>query len=391
MMRTESGGTTTEERASGGSNGADGPVDFVARVRALGPAFAERAPRHDSEGSFVADNYQDLREAKVFSAIIPSDLGGGGASYAEVAAVIGELARYDGSTALSYAMHTHPVAANVYKHLHGDERSSAALRKIAAGELVIAGTGANDWLRSSGSAVAVEGGYRVTAHKRFVSGSPGADLFVTSAAYQTEEASEVLHFAIPFSTKGVTLLTNWNALGMRGTGSGDVVLDDVFVPEEAIVMRRPAGGWHPMWDVIIPTALPLITAAYVGLAEAAAEVAVEVARSKKAPPAELIGEMRSRLAVAQMALDDMVARNADHSFTPSLEQTDTIFVRKALATEAVKDTVELAAEIVGGSGFYRGHPIERMVRDVRASHFHPLPVRAQRNFTGRLALGLEPI
>jgi acyl-CoA dehydrogenase len=365
--------------------------DFVATAKALGPVFAERAAGHDERGSFVADNYRDLREGRLFSAGIPAELGGGGATYAELGQVVRELGRHCGSTALAFAMHTHPVAVNVYKHLHGDEGATATLGRIAAGELVIAGTGANDWLKSSGAAERVEGGFRVSAHKRFVSGGPGADVFVTSVAYSGEGADEVLHFAIPFATQGVKALEMWDVLGMRGTGSNDVLLEDVFVPDAAIVMRRSAEGWHPMWNVIIPTALPLITAAYVGLAEAAADMAVKAARRMGPQLAPVVGEMLSSLSVARMSLNEMIARNGNHGFTPSLAMADAILTRKAIAAEALKDAVEVAAEIVGGAGFFRGHPVERIVRDVRAMHFHPLPSRRQRDFSGRVALGLDPI
>ena len=68
-----------------------------------------------------------------------------------------------------------------------------------------------------------------------------------------------------------------------------------------------------------------------------------------------------------------------------------MLARKAVATEALKQAVELLAELAGGAGFRRGHPVERVVRDVRAMHFHPLPARRQRLFTGRVALGLDPV
>ena len=111
--------------------------------------FANRASEHDKIGEFVSDNYSELRDHRFFSAGIPAELGGGGATYEELASVIRELGRHCGSTALSFAMHTHPVAANVYKHLRGDEHAKKTLRKIASEELIIAGTGANDWLESS--------------------------------------------------------------------------------------------------------------------------------------------------------------------------------------------------------------------------------------------------
>ncbi|MEQ8329381.1 MAG: acyl-CoA dehydrogenase family protein [Longimicrobiales bacterium] len=357
----------------------------------LGPRFAERAAAHDRDGAFVDANWADLREHELFWMAIPRELGGGGAPYAAVCDTIRALGRACGSTALAYSMHTHPVATNVFKHRRGDAGATRALEKIAGKRLVIAGTGANDWLSSSGEAVPVDGGWRVNAHKRFVSGAPGAQLFVTSAGADAAEGRQVLHFAVPFATEGVRIVETWDALGMRGTGSHDVMLEDVFVPEEAVVVRRPAGVWHPMWDVVLPTALPLITAAYVGIAETAAELGRTAARKSGAAAASQVGAMDNALVTARLALDDMVRRNDDHGFAPSQEGTQAILARKAIATTAVEQTVALAADLAGGKGFFRGHPLERMVRDVRAMHFHPLPVHSQETFCGRGALGLDPV
>ena len=366
-------------------------ADWVGIVRELGSSFAERAAEYDRNGEFVAENYKELRAKRVFSAFIPTELGGGGIGFDELCGVIHELGRHCGSTALAFAMHAHPTATNVYKYFRGDEAAANALRKIAAEELVIANTGANDWLGSSGDAERVDGGYRVNAHKRFVSGAPGAQLFVTSVQYAGSAGTEVLHFAMPFSSEGVRLVESWQALGMRGTASHDVVLENVFVPDEAIVVRRPAGVWHPMWNIVIPTALPLITSAYVGMAEMAVELATTAAKHRKAELAPVVGEMTNALTIAQMTMADMIRMNDNHGFTPTLELANAILTRKAIAADAVKHTVELAAELVGGPGFFHGHPMERIVRDVRALHYHPLPVRRQRIFSGRIQLGYDPV
>jgi alkylation response protein AidB-like acyl-CoA dehydrogenase len=288
-------------------------------------------------------------------------------------------------------MHTHPVAVNVFKHLRGDGKATATLKKITDNDLVISGTGANDWLTSSGEMTKVDGGYRVTAHKHFVSGSPGAQVFVTSANYYGEDGTEVLHFAIPFNSDGITRHANWNTLGMRATGSNDVTLENVFVPDEAIVACRPAGEWHPMWNVILPTAMPLIMSAYVGLADAAAELALKSAGKRPDELAGAVGEMHNQHTLASIVLDDMIRRNDNHGFTPSDDLASDTLVRKTLVAGAAMKSVELAAEIVGGAGFFKGHPMERIQRDVKACHFHPLPYRRQYEFSGRVSLGLDPV
>jgi acyl-CoA dehydrogenase len=288
-------------------------------------------------------------------------------------------------------MHTHPVAVNVLKYLRGDEKAKNTLVKIASKRIVIANTGANDWLESSGNAERASGGYRVTARKHFVSSAPGATLLVTSVGHDGEAGREVLHFAVPMTTEGITILDNWNTLGMRGTGSNDVALENVFVPDEAVVLRRPAGKWHPVWDAILPTALPIITSAYVGLAEAATRLGVAGARKRPSELSAVVGQMQNSLTVAELALDDMVRINDAYRFRPSLQVTERVLARKAIAASHVKQAVELASELVGGAGFFRGHPMERIVRDVRAMNFHPLPVRRQELFSGRMVLGLDPL
>jgi len=364
---------------------------WIADAETLAKRFGERAGEHDSSGQFVARNYTDLKEGRFFAAGIPKELGGGGASFSELCSIVRTIGRECGSTALSFAMHSHTVMANVYKYRRGDETAANTLRKIAANGLVIATTGANDWLGSSGTAEKVEGGYRVNAHKRFVSGAPGAQVFATSAVISGPDGDEVIHFAIPIKNEGVRIENTWNTLGMRATGSNDVIMESVFVPEFAVVARRPAGKWHPMWGVILPSALPLISAVYVGLAERASELAIEAARFRQAELAGPVGEMLNALTTARVMLEDMLRINDEHGFEPTLGNADAVLTRKALVAEAVKQTVELAAELVGGPGFFRGHPIERIVRDVRAMHYHPLPVRRQQQFSGRIALGFEPV
>ncbi len=367
------------------------PNDWAARVAELGEQFAANTGKNDVDNQFAFENYDLLRENGFFKLAIPTELGGFGASFSEISNVIRELGRHCGSTALCYSMHTHPIAVNRFKHLHGDEKATATLRKIVDNDLVIAGTGANDWLASSGEMTRVDGGYRVTAHKRFVSGSPGAQVFVTSANLQGEDGSEVLHFAIPFSGEGVTLQSNWDTLGMRATGSNDVMLDNVFVPDEAVVARRPTGEWHPMWNVILPMAMPLIMSTYVGIADAAVGLAKKAAAKWPGELAVVVGEMLNQHTMAEIALEDMVRINENHGFTPSNEMAGKILTRKTLIATAAMKTVELGVEIIGGAGFFKGHPMERIQRDVKACHFHPLPYRRQYRYTGRIGLGLDPV
>lgn len=365
--------------------------DFQAVARALGPAFAERATAHDARDSFVADNYRDMKEKRLFSMMVPEELGGGGASLGETCQVLRELARHCASTALALSMHQHLIAANVFKHRRG-QPGGKLLEKVAAGELVLVSTGATDWIDSNGRATRVDGGYRVSGRKVFASGCPAADLLITSAASDGEpEGPSVLHFPVSLRAEGVRVVEDWKALGMRATGSHSVLLEDVFVPDEAIALKRPRGKWHGVWDVVLGVAPPIYMSPYLGLAERSAELALDHARSRPAHHAVVsgAGELENALTLARLVWEDMVARSSDFQFSPGFEHTNAMLARKTLLARAVREVAEKAMELAGGAAFYRNLPLERLWRDAQAAHYHPLPEKRQVEFTGRWLLGLD--
>jgi alkylation response protein AidB-like acyl-CoA dehydrogenase len=344
-------------------------TDWRAVVRELGPTCAARAAAHDANDSFVADNYTDLKKYKVFSAGVPAELGGGGASHAELCALLRELAHYCGSTALALSMHLHLLAATVWRWRQG-HAVEPLLKRIATEETILISSGGSDWLTPSGTAEKVDGGFRVTARKIFSSGSPMGDLLMTMAVYDDpQDGPTALHFPVSFTDDRVTIMDNWRTLGMRGTGSNDVLIDGVFVPESAVALRRPNGKWHPFFNVIAAVALPLIMAVYVGVAEAAYDLALKQATKKRDDPQVpyLIGEMTNALVTAQLALQGIIDTAANYDFQPVNETADAIFVRKTIAARAAILTVEKAMEVVGGAAFFRSLGIERLWRDVQST------------------------
>lgn len=105
----------------------------------------------------------------------------------------------------------------------------------------------------------------------------------------------------------------------------------------------------------------------------------------------LLGELANRLTIVQLALDDMVRLANDLEFPTSLDVTNAILVRKTIVAEHVLSTVKKALEATGGAGFYRKIGPERLLRDPHGAQFHPLSAKRQHRFTGRIALGLDPI
>lgn len=360
-------------------------------IQQHGETIAENGAKADAEDGFATDTYALLKELKLFSAMVPETYGGGDMSYAEMCETLGQLATYHPSSALACSMHQHIIAANRYNDAHG-KPGKALLEKVGANELILISTGAGDWLASNGTMERTEGGFLLSATKHFASGSPVGNVLVTSAPYEDpEQGWQVLHFPVPTASEGVTVMDNWRPMGMRGSGSNSVKLDNVFVPEESIAVRRPRGDFHAMWCVVLPVALPLIMSVYCGIAQAAADRArARCAESQDPVTPYLMGEMENALTVAQMGLREMIGITDDLRFTANIETVNEIVKRKTIVAAACKETCAKAVEVCGGMGFLRPGNIECLLRDVMASHFHPMQEKRQLLFTGSLAMGKEP-
>jgi acyl-CoA dehydrogenase len=365
-------------------------TDWVAVANELGPRFAERAATHDANDTFVAANYDELRTHRVFSAGVPAELGGGGASHPELCSMLRSFAHYCSSTALALSMHTHLVAVPAWRWRHERAPVDPFLRRVATEELILVSTGGSDFLAGSGTARKVEGGYRITGRKIFASGSPAGSLLMTMAVFDDpQHGPTVLHFPVPLDAPGVQILDNWRTLGMRATGSNDIVLDEVFVPDSAVGVRRAPGVWSPAFHTIYTIAFPLVYSVYVGVAEHARDLALREASKKAKDPnvQTLVGEMDNELATARMALQHMI--DAAATSTIGAETTNAVAVGRTLAGRAAIRTVEKAMEVVGGAAFFRALGLERLFRDVQGARFHPLQEKPQLLYSGRLALGLD--
>jgi len=352
--------------------------------------IGETAAAHDREGSFVAENYDLLREAGLIGAAVPVELGGDGMDHATLCGVVRRIGRACGSTALAFSMHCHQVAVAAWRWQHMQAPTDGLLRGVAAENLVLVSSGGSYWLQGAGTATKVEGGFRIDARKVFSSGCQAGSLLMTSAVYDDPDAgATVLHFAVPFSAEGVTILDTWDTMGMRGTGSHDVELKAVFVADAAVSGRRPQGKWHPLFHIISMIAFPLIYSAYLGVAEGARDAALEMARKKPANAGlvSLTGEMQNAVWTAETALTAMIATAA--TAQPGPETTSRVMTGRTVAGRAAIRTVELALEVAGGGAFYRKSPIERAFRDIQGARFHPLQEPAQLELAGRLALGLD--
>lgn len=366
------------------------PARSAAEIaRELGPVLANRADAEPDEDKYVADNIALLKTSGLVEAGVPRELGGGGADIDELAAMLRTLAYHCGSTGLAFSMHTHQVAVPAWRWQH--QKAAAVeplLKRIASERILLLSSGGSDWIGGSGKAEKVEGGYRISARKIFTSGAPTGDILMTGAILETDEGPMVLHFGIPMSSPHVKVLDTWRTLGMRGTGSHDVLIEGHVVPEAAVAVRRKAGEWHPVFQIIATIAFPLIYAVYVGVAESARDIAIGLAK-RKTPgrhAIDLAGRMDTELTGARLASESMLAavrRNA-----PSADTVNQVMIGRQLVARHAIAAVEHAMELAGGAGFYRSAGLERRFRDIQAARYHPLQSGPQAEYAGAMALGL---
>lgn len=365
-------------------------TDIVEVARRLAEEFSAEAAQFDESGAFVARNYDAIRASGLLKAAVPAELGGLGARYDQLCEMLRLLAKGCGSTALALSMHTHQVAIPAWRWRH--QKIAAVeplLKRIVAENLVLLSSGGSDWIAGSGKAIKVDGGYRISARKIFTSAAPAGNILMTGAVVQEEgQPDQVIHFGVPMKAPEVKILDTWNTMSMRGTGSHDVLIEGLFIPDSAVAMTRKAGEWHPVFQIIATIAFPLIYGVYLGIAESARDIAIGLAK-KRMPThhvIELAGRVETELRGAQMAHRSMIAaveRNA-----PSADSVNDVMIGRALVADHALKSVELAMELAGGAGIYRANGLERRFRDIQGARFHPLQSGPQAQYAGSIALGL---
>src|SRR5829696_3256085 len=186
--------------------------ELVAWAAGFGPTLREHAARHDGDGTWVAESFEALRAGGMLTLAVPAELGGTGASIREVALVDRELARHCGSTALALSMHHHVTAFTAWRWRRDLPGAEATLKRVAGGETVLVSTGGGDFTHPKGTAVKVDGGWKVSGRKQFASQSPVGAVMSTMFTYEDpQRGRRVLNLAVPFG-EGVRIIENWDTL-----------------------------------------------------------------------------------------------------------------------------------------------------------------------------------
>lgn len=356
------------------------------RVEAVAKSFATRAAAHDRDGSFAFENFTELHEAGLLSLTIPREFGGQGLGLATICRVIEGVARGDASTALVLTMHylQHAHAARsrrwhpeVYQRLCRESIEGIALLNAARVEPEL-GTPARGGLPAT-IAERTSDGWRITGHKQYTTGSPILSYFVVWAR-TTEEETRVGSFLVPRDLPGVKIVETWDHLGMRATGSHDLILENVSIPEEYALDIRPLASTAPAIDPVIFTWGSLtISALYLGVATSARNWLVEYLNDRTpsnlgAPLASLprfqtaVGEIEALLFTNRRLIHGLAQDIERGEYDPSIGlQAQTV---KYLTTTNGIRAIEIALELTGNPGLLKRNPLERHYRDILCSRIH---------------------
>jgi alkylation response protein AidB-like acyl-CoA dehydrogenase len=376
---------------------------LVALAEALCEPLADRAAEHDRAGTYPFEAIDALRAAGYFAAPVPVELGGlGVASAHDLVVASSRLARGDASVAIGVNMHLIAVLNMERRRgvaeAAGEERRArafaASLEQIARDGVVLAAAisePGQDLTRPATTATRTASGWRIDGRKSFCTMSPAAtDLYV---AVRTDD--RYAYAMVPTGAPGVVVHDDWDALGMRGSGSNSVSFEGVELPASAVRGGFPAGDAVPYMERNLVAGL-FHAAASLGIAESADAFsrlgALTTARARMlvADSAIDLAAARGVLARAGTLIDKHHAANPASDGTA--EELRALFAEaqaaKAFVNEAAGRVVERALALSGGAGYRNGSPLARAYRDVRAGAFmHPLGANRAYDHLADVALG----
>lgn len=369
------------------------PAIDDALLASLTAQFAATAADHDRSGSFPHDNFATLQRHGLVALVAPTACGGRGGSLGEARRVIGAVARGEPATALiltmTYLQHQGITRSDSRwpAHLRDRVTRDAATHGALVNSLRVEpalGSPARGGLPAT-VAMRTPAGWTLSGHKLYTTGIEG--LRWLSVWGRTDEPQpRVGVFLVPRDAPGIRVIASWDHLGLRASGSHEVVFENVTIPHDHAVDLRAPTDWAPgagsqtdidahatqqAWMVV------LLGTLYDAVARAAHDWLVGFLNARApgnlgAPLASLprvqeqAGEIAALLRVNRVLLDQATAE-VDAGHAPSA--TDSGLLKYTVTTNAIR-AVELALQLSGNHGLTRHNPLERHYRDVLCSRIH---------------------
>jgi len=350
-------------------------------LETLTEAFEASAAAHDRDASFPFENFELLHRHGLLALTVAASHGGGGANLTTTARVVRAVARGEPSTALVLVMQylSHRIVIPEWPESLRNVLAEDAVRR---GGLINAlrvepelGTPARGGMPAT-TARRVPDGWRLSGTKIYSTGIP-ALRWLNVWASTDESDPRIGYFVVPRDSAGITVHETWNHLGMRASGSHDVVFYEVFVPvTHAPDLRAPAqwaerGPDELSWMIVLQNVI------YDAVAEATRDWLVRYLLDRTptnlgAPLASLprfqeaVGEIEARLLTNRTLLDAATQAADRGAHWPA----DRMLLVKHTVTTNVIAVTSRALEITGNPGLSRHNPLERHHRNVLCSRIH---------------------
>jgi alkylation response protein AidB-like acyl-CoA dehydrogenase len=357
--------------------------ELVQWVRVMGPILTERAVRYDREASFPFENFADFRRAGLLALCVPTEHGGLGASYADYVRVSEEIGRYCGATALTFNMHNATMLwcgevadaltmSDIERATHELIRTNMFRGVVERGEIhsqpFSEGLAPGATAGVATRARAVDGGWRVTGRKIFASLSGAANYYNVICQVPGDETIRFL--GVPADADGVTSVDDWDPLGMRGTVSRTLLMDDAFVP--AGNEWLPAGIYNQAAERY-PWLFLSLCPSYLGLTGGVLDTTRSYLRGEL--PGQAAGARRDhpmkQVGWAQMQLRHQQARALlyravdEARLDPSEDELVLGWSAAYTVMEHAAEVASTAIRVCGGQAMLKHLPLERMYRDAR--------------------------
>jgi len=353
----------------------------------------DRAAGYDRDNVFFTEDLAELAEAGYLRALVPTELGGLGLSLTELAHEQSRLAAAAPATALGINMHLVWTGVATTMHDRGDHSLDVVLTEAAAGEIfafAISEPG-NDLMLFGSTTDARpldDGGYAMTGTKIFTSLSPvWTRLGLFGLDSTSADAPKLVHGFVTRDAAGtdgpgITVIEDWDTIGMRASQSNTTRLDGAVVAADRVVRRLdPGPSADPLIFAIFANFEILIAAVYAGIGARALELAVASARGRTSARTGLTKDRdpntRWKIAEAALALDalqpqiDSLAGDIDGQVDRGSDWFRALVGVKTQATRTARFVVEQAVAVAGGAAFSNSSELGRLYRDVLAGGFHP--------------------
>ncbi|MFC2002620.1 acyl-CoA dehydrogenase family protein [Chloroflexota bacterium] len=331
----------------------------------------------DEKEEFSWEIIKDLADADMFRVFIPEEYEGLSGGCLELCLVMEELSRVCSAVALSYAASALGSFALLEYGTEEQKRKylpvAAGGEKLAAFALTEAGAG-SDVTAIKTTATPDNGDYILNGTKQFITNGGEAGLYTIIALTNPKKGIRgASAFLVEKDTPGFSFGKKEKKMGIRASATRELVFRNCLVSRESMIGREGMG--FPMVMRILDRSRPGVGAQAVGIAQGALEAALDYARQRIQFGHPIISLQAVQLMLADMATAVEAARLLVYGVARTIDSgaksfTEESAMAKVFASDVAMKVTTDAVQVMGGSGYMRDYPVEKMMRDAKITQIY---------------------